>query len=525
MRPSIFVQVLSYILGTISLRKIVLSLLFCVMLLGWVLPPSAEIYRWQDHEGVIRYSNTPPDDNSLEIEVIPTQRIPLLEDENGVVYYLHVPDGTLPQNLVTEESHKHLNLPPEVLERLIQEVSQIPSPAAKEPSPDLTALTIRLTELERSLQQETANRQRWEQEYRQTQSHTKELEQQNDSLRLALTEIQTKFEHLQQTLEASQKQMAALQPPNQELGVIETQVAQLQTSVTDMSQNSKQAAEQVQARVNALYARLEHIETEMKALPQPTMTEHVSALSQRVAELETQGMLPIQEVQTQLELLETQLNTMETQKMPIQEIQTRLASLETTLASFENRQEPEAELQAKLAALETNIETLRERIPASQRSHEIVEKLLDNGNILKSVVTRQSEQLDTQKAQVARLEQEIVRLKTIQEPPIPVKIVSKLPSQAADDELADLLEKQRTMESTIKHQTDALAEQTKRLEAFEAMIIQMQHKGMSAISRLNDEILLLFEEPSSGRVLVVPRKERRTEQEITLFDILGKSLR
>jgi hypothetical protein len=88
------------------------------MLLGWVLPPSAEIYRWQDHEGVIRYSNTLPDDNSLEIEVIPTQRIPLLEDENGVVYYLHVPDGTLPQNLVTEEAHRQLNLPPEVLERL-----------------------------------------------------------------------------------------------------------------------------------------------------------------------------------------------------------------------------------------------------------------------------------------------------------------------------------------------------------------------------------------------------------------------
>jgi hypothetical protein len=40
--------------------------------------------------------------------------------------------------------------------------------------------------------------------------------------------------------------------------------------------------------------RLEHIETEMKALPQTNKNANVSAISQRVAELETQGMLPIQ---------------------------------------------------------------------------------------------------------------------------------------------------------------------------------------------------------------------------------------
>ncbi|GAK58682.1 chromosome segregation ATPases [Candidatus Vecturithrix granuli] len=544
MRPSISVRILSYILGTMSLRKIILSLLFCVILLGWVLTPSAEIYRWQDREGVIRYSNTPPEDQSLVIEAIPTERIPLLEDENGMIYYLHVPEGSSTQNPSSQQVPGQLALPPEVLDRLVHEASQTIPPIAKEPSPDLTALTIRLAELERSLKQEMNNRQQWEQEYRQTQSYTKELEQQNERLKLAVAQMQTKFEQLQQTVDASKAYVAALQRPDQEFVVIETKMAQLQTSVTDMSQHSKQAAEQVHTQVNALYARLENVETDIQALRNPPVTEQVSVstLSQKLEELKGQLPQPQQfdvlsqkfarleskldslDLEDQLSTISGKLHTLESQNMAVQDVQTRLASLETTLESVEEIQHhPDQEFQGKLASLETNIATLREMIPAPQRSHEIVEKLLDNGSILKNVVAYQSEQLDAQKTQIARLDQELTRLKTTLNPDVPVKAMAELPSDLKSDELIALLEKQHVMETVIKHQANALMVQKERLDELETLLKQAQNKGMSAISRVDEQDVVIFEEQTSGRIMVVPRKERRTEPEISLLDLLEKS--
>ncbi|MBD3305518.1 DUF4124 domain-containing protein, partial [candidate division KSB3 bacterium] len=60
------------------------SLVLLLILIGLPYAP-AEMYRWQDPDGVIRYANTPPKDSSRVLEIIPTKRIPLVEDTNGVV--------------------------------------------------------------------------------------------------------------------------------------------------------------------------------------------------------------------------------------------------------------------------------------------------------------------------------------------------------------------------------------------------------------------------------------------------------
>lgn len=600
MRPSLGIRVLSYLLGTLSLRKITLSLLFCIVLLGWVLTPSAEIYRWQDRDGVIRYSNTPPDDTSLILEKIPTQRIPLIEDTNGTVYYLHVPEGASPTITPDQTGREPLTLPPEVVEQLLQEASQ-PAPAMMNTAaPDLTPLTMRLTELEQSLRQEMTKRQQWEQEYQRTRTYTKELEQQNqtltlalaemetklaafeqqwqqdtqhtqsytqkleqqnDILQLALSEMQSRVERLQHTMSDSKEQLSALQTPPEQFGVIESRVAHLQASVTDMSQRSNQAVDQVLTQVNdlkarqqnaleTLYARLENVETDMKTWQNRAVTENtVASLSHKLAELEAQlpqlstdvkttyeqdletfsqkfamleSKLDSLDVVDQLSTLSSKVNSLETQNAPVaqgvQDVQSKLAALETRFDTLDTSQESQNGLQAKLQTLEAHLGTLQDMIPSSERASEIVEKLLNNGNILKNVVSNQSQQIDAQTTRIQRLEQELVRLRTSlttmperEHRILTASTAPALPTMTSEPELTTLLEKQRMMETLIAEQSVTLTMQKERIEALE-----------STLARLGD-IEITAEEQAGGRILIVPRKERRTDPEISLLDVLKTS--
>ena len=85
--------------------------------------------------------------------------------------------------------------------------------------------------------------------------------------------------------------------------------------------------------------------------------------------------------------------------------------LKPKLDTLDTSQESQTGLQAKLETLEANLTTIQDMIPSSQRASEIVEKLLNNGNILKNVVSNQSQQIDVQTARIQQLEQEFIRLR------------------------------------------------------------------------------------------------------------------
>ena len=148
------------------------------------------------------------------------------------VYYLHVPEGASPAIAPDQTAREPLTLPPEVLDQLLQEASQ-PTPAMMNTSaPDLTALTMRLTELEQSLQREMATRQQWEQNYHHIQTYTKGLEQQNQTLKLALAQMETKLDTFeQQWQQDTQHTQSYTRKLEQQNDILQLALAEMQTRV------------------------------------------------------------------------------------------------------------------------------------------------------------------------------------------------------------------------------------------------------------------------------------------------------
>lgn len=528
MKPSLGIRMLSYLLGTLSLRKIALSLLFCAVLLGWVLTPSAEIYRWQDRDGVIRYSNTPPDDESLILEKVPTQRIPLIEDTNGTVYYLHVPEGASPAITPDQTAREPLTLPPEVVNQLLQEASQPPPAMMAASAPDLTALTMRLTELEQSLQRELVNRRQWEQDYHHAQAYAEKLEQQNQTLKLAMAQVETKLAAFeQQWQQKTQHTQAYTKKLEQQNGILQlalsemqTRVERLQRTMADSTQVNDLKARQQNA-LETLYARLENVETDMQAWQGQAATgKTVTSLSQKLAELEARLPQLSTEVKTtyeqNLETFSQKFARLES-KLDSLDVVDQISALSSKVETLETQHTPVTQdVQAKLATLEASLDTIQDMIPSSQRAAEIVEKLLNNGEILKNVISNQSQQLDAQTARIQHLEQELARLKTLRTA-MPEQDTSVLSAAsvsqtvASDPDLTKLLERQQLMESLITRQSTTLTMQKDRIEALETALEQSGH------------IDIVTEENPSGRILIVPRKERRTEPKISLLEVLRTS--
>lgn len=168
---------------------------FACMILAAVLftgerPTSAEIYRWKDVDGTIRYSNTKPGESAEILDVIPTRRVPLVEAQDGTVYYLNVP-----------ERIDQLNLPPDILDDLLKPApapkAETPASAAKESdAADMAEILKRLTDLESSLQREIAARQKWERAYEEIRSDAKRLEQENTALTRTLDNTRSTLDAL-----------------------------------------------------------------------------------------------------------------------------------------------------------------------------------------------------------------------------------------------------------------------------------------------------------------------------------------
>ena len=153
-------------------------------------PTSAEIYRWKDVDGTIRYSNTKPGESAEILDVIPTRRVPLVEAQDGTVYYLNVP-----------ERIDQLNLPPDMLDELLNPApapkAETAANAAKDgDAADMAEILKRLTDLESSLQREIAARQKWERAYEEIRSDAKRLEQENTALTRALDNTRSTLDAL-----------------------------------------------------------------------------------------------------------------------------------------------------------------------------------------------------------------------------------------------------------------------------------------------------------------------------------------
>ena len=118
----------------------------------------AEVYKWQDETGAVRYSNKPPEDESRILEQIPTEKVPLVEDTDGVVYYLNVPVGDAGKDIFESDMSGQMMLSPELVNEPTKETAVKPIYPSLESPLDLTALTVRLAEVEKALEKDEARK-------------------------------------------------------------------------------------------------------------------------------------------------------------------------------------------------------------------------------------------------------------------------------------------------------------------------------------------------------------------------------
>jgi chromosome segregation ATPase len=412
-------------------KKLVLvGLIGALVLLGTIISLHAEVYKWRDNTGIIQYSNKPPDDPSCILEQISTATAPPVEQPEGMMYYVNVPA-------------------PEIL-----------IPASQLPV-EITALTLRLQEVEGTLDREVDNRVKWEEEYRQTQSLAKGLEDQNATLKLTVTRLEKKLKELNKAVVASDAQLTALknpQPP-QQLAMLEGKVDDFHGHLNTISQKSDQQVVMVQNELETIksvqqrdlqtvYTKLDALESQLKNMPESARSENVTTLSAKLQELES--------------------------------------ALSTEISERESQQQPTDDIRVKLASLETEVEQLVDALPSARRASVVVNELVENGNVLKTIAASQGQQIIEQKAQIEALNAELEQLKTQTTPSIAnVRVHSDSPNEVSAESLpdnvtrmiADLVEKNTLLEAVIKEQANALKTQNEHIKAIEARLAQLPVVG------------------------------------------------
>lgn len=139
---------------------------------------SAEIYRWKDANGMIRYSNRPPDDPALLLNVMPLKQPPLEQRQQGGSYYLQSPQKEVLQEELSGSTVERLVLPSNVIDPLLTDKPKAADMPAQNTATDgeMAALLSRMADLEQRLQQATANQTNWEQKYQQTLVQAEQME-------------------------------------------------------------------------------------------------------------------------------------------------------------------------------------------------------------------------------------------------------------------------------------------------------------------------------------------------------------
>jgi chromosome segregation ATPase len=367
-------------------KKLVLvGLIGTLVLLGTIISLHAEVYKWRDNTGIIQYSNKPPDDPSCILEQIPTANAPPAEQPEGVMYYVNVPSP----ETVTPSS---------------------------QPSVEITALTLRLKEVEGALDREVDNRLKWEQEYRQTQSLSKGLEDQNATLKLTVARLENELKELHGAVIVSDAQLTALKnpQPSQQLAMLEGKVDDLQGHLNTILQKS----------------------------------ESVAALSAKLQELES--------------ALSTEISERESQHQPTYDIRVKLASLETEVEQLVDALPSSRRASVVVNELAENGNVLK-TITTYQGQQ----------------ITAQKAQIDAIKAELEQFKAQaapsLANTRVHSNSPNEVSTES-LPDDVTRM-IADLVEKNTFLEAVIKHQANALKTQNERIKAIEARLAELPVAG------------------------------------------------
>jgi len=194
--------------------KLVATAFVCIVVVaGMSGSLQAEVYKWQDENGVIRYSNYPPKDPSRLLEQLVPATIPQVQSPEGTMYYF-----SLPEQIPLRERPDPISLSPEKIEEILKtpEVKASPSPSAVEV--DLAMVLTRLEQVENALQYEIMNRLKLEHESAKSRTMTDDLAHQNRVLRQTVAHVELELNRLQQTvaiaqadrLQALEEQMTAL---------------------------------------------------------------------------------------------------------------------------------------------------------------------------------------------------------------------------------------------------------------------------------------------------------------------------
>ena len=171
---------------------------------------SAEIYRWKDANGMIRYSNRPPDDPALLMDAMPLKQPPLEQRQQGSSYYLQSTGKEEQQQEFSGNQVERLILPPQAVDPALANTAETP---VQPPDQDdaMAALLSRMTELEQRLEQTTDPQTDWDVKYQQTLLQTEQLEQQNRLLHETITDMQLTLKQYE-TIIASSQQETIIQP-------------------------------------------------------------------------------------------------------------------------------------------------------------------------------------------------------------------------------------------------------------------------------------------------------------------------
>lgn len=355
--------------------------------LGIIFSLNAEIYKWRDDTGLIYYSNHPPADLSRIIEIIPSQNASSGANSEPKVYYFSAPGG---------QGNEDFTVPPEVLQELFYEQPQAAIPQStptvpqSDPStnlPDMTAITMRLTQLEGTLEREIETRLQWEQQYAYAQSVIKTLEQENRTLNVALVSMQEDIKYLQGTVVASDMQMAALKQQTQP-----GQYAMLQHTVTGLQ---------------------EHVETialELDSLDWSVLSNQVATLAADISSLKIRQQ-PDHSLLNRLSSLENTMqhvNDMLPASQQTTEEMSRLKQHGTALTMItgyhderlDNQQFQIAALQIELDALKASQNPSAEQITGLDDSRSVVAQLVEKNQFMETMIEHQAGTLQAQNEQI-----------------------------------------------------------------------------------------------------------------------------
>ncbi len=330
----------------------VFCLVICWTVWGGLMPARAELYRWQSEDGAIQYSNVPPADPSIVPERISVQKIPLVTDTDGTMYYLTIPQNGKPQDdeppdSQAQQSLEPLNLPPDVLAQLAQvtsvEATTTPQPQGNELAP----LIERLAELERIVQEEIAIRE-----------GGKTGERSDKDLKQTVTQMKGEIEKLQKAVAVTDIHLSTLKDPKLQFQAIERKVDTIQTNAEAIARRTEEHLNSLQETVkNLSSAQQESVAGQPQQIAR--LTGRVETIQGRTDELARQMERRFTNLQHTIENLALVQQQYEPQRQRKQ-FDERFTAIQTDVETLSQR------MDRQLTNLRGTIEDMQEKVHAAE---------------------------------------------------------------------------------------------------------------------------------------------------------------